>query len=512
MDYEKLTDSYTRGKHIIVFIMVIISLIGITLDTYTYYYSYPAAHLYLQYFCIAVCAISLALVIISIKKYYKIAYLSTVYSIILAILSTSLFYDYFVFDDRINQSFIGLRDAYFMIIFTAISGFIINNKHVVIQGVLLNALIFYYTFYIGDTFFLDNAFVNIITSVGFIMICFFLVRMVNRFTDGLNQSMIETQKRHKINQLRTTKLSAYQNALVKLTNADALHVQNLNNLYLNICKIASDCLGVNRVSIWLLEEKGSSLVRKTLYANKTKDDEVIVLNEIDYPTYFNFMRTQLFIKANNVYTHEATRGFTSIYLEPLNICSMLDCLFRLDGEPAGVICCESQGEFVSWTTEDVLFIQSLADYVAIAHKNQQIQQLLEEIRTKNINLEAQVNENQIMNEELNSLNDELMTVNESLEKAVHERTSTLQLQNEQLTEYAFINSHLLRAPIARILGLANIITNEVELQKDKQMLEALSLATEELDDIVRRISDVLYDSNNVSRSDIKKMINKNMEN
>lgn len=512
MDYEKLTKNYTKGKQSIVFIIVIISFVGIILDTYTYYNSYPIAHIYLQYFCILVCAISLVLVIKNVKRFYKIAYLATVYSVILTILSTSLFYDYFVFDGRINQSFIGLRDSYFMIIFTAISGFIISNKQVVIQGVLLNALIFYYTFYIKDPFFQDNAFVNIITSVGFIMICFFLVRMINRFTDGLNQAVIEAQERHEINLLRTTKLSTYQNALVQLTNADALHAQNLTDLYINICRIASDCLGINRVSIWLLEENGSSLTRKTLYANHSKDDEEVVLNEVDYPIYFHSMRNKLFIKANNVYNHEATKEFTATYLEPLNICSMLDCLFRLDGEPAGIICCESQGEFVQWTTEDVLFVQSLADYVAIAHKNQQIRQLLDNIRIKNIDLHAQIKENSAMNEELNSLNEELMTVNESLEQAVQDRTSTLQLQNEQLTEYAFINSHLLRAPIARILGLANIITNEVELQKDKQMLQALSATTEELDNIVKRISDVLYDSNNVSRADIQKMINRNMDN
>lgn len=154
MDYEKLTNSYTRGKQLIVFILVIISFVGIILDTYTYYNSYPLAHIYLQYSCIAVSAISLIFVIIDIKRFYKAAYLATVYAVIVTLFSTSLFYNYFAFDERINQSFIGLRDSYFMIIFTAISGFIINKKHIVIQGLLLNALIFYYTFYIKDPFFL----------------------------------------------------------------------------------------------------------------------------------------------------------------------------------------------------------------------------------------------------------------------------------------------------------------------------------------------------------------------
>ena len=166
---------------------------------------------------------------------------------------------------------------------------------------------------------------------------------------------------------------------------------------------------------------------------------------------------------------------------------------------------------MNWTMEDVLFVQSLADYAAIAHKNQQIKQLLEEIRSKNISLESQIGENRLMNDELNALNEELMSVNEGLEKTVMERTSILQDQNEQLAEYAFINSHLLRAPIARILGLSNIITKEVKLDKDKHMLEALHITTQELDEIVRKIGDILYEERPMSRADVKEMISRNMK-
>ncbi|GAA5021242.1 hypothetical protein GCM10011506_03140 [Marivirga lumbricoides] len=492
--------------------MVSLSMIGISLDTYTYYDNYIVEHIYLQYFCIAVSFASLILVIINIERFYKIAYLLTVYSVILTLLSTSFFYNYFNFDEPVNQSFIGLRDTYYMIIFTAISGFIIDKRHIIIQGILLNILILYYTFYLKDSFFLENIFVNIFTSIGFIIMCYFLVRTITRLNEGLNQTIIETQKRHELSQLRTTKLSIYQGAMVKLIKANTLHIYDLESLYYNICKIAAECMGVNRVSIWAFESDNTVLVRKTLYANSELNEEVMVIREADNPLYFHSLQNKFFIKADNVYTNQDTKAFTSTYLEPLNICSMLDCLFRLDGEPAGVICCETQEKFMNWTMEDVLFVQSLADYAAIAHKNQQIKQLLEEIRSKNISLESQIGENRLMNDELNALNEELMSVNEGLEKTVMERTSILQDQNEQLAEYAFINSHLLRAPIARILGLANIITKEVKLDKDKHMLEALHITTQELDEIVRKIGDILYEERPMSRADVKEMISRNMSN
>ncbi|MBK6265335.1 GAF domain-containing protein [Marivirga sp. S37H4] len=510
MDYEKLTGSYIRGKQITVLIVILVSLVGMTIDTVVYFNIYPLGQQIVQFLSIGASFLALVLIMANRKRFYHTAYLICVYGMLLAILSTSYFYEYFKLSHQIDHTNIGLRDAYFVIIYMTISGFVISKKHIVIQGILLNLMILYYTFYLKNPFFVDNLFVNLLASVGFIIVCFFLVKTIQQFTDGLNQAVIESEKRRKLNIIKTRKLENYQNALINLTKADKLYNQELEEVYVNICQIAGKCLGIERVSIWLLRENSTVLVRKTLYTHEHDENEMLLVESKDYPNYFRAMKDKLFIKANNVYTNADTKEFTDSYLEPLNICSMLDCLFRLDGEPAGIICCESQGKFINWTTEDVLFVQSLADYIAIANKNQQIKFLLEEIKQNNSNLEAQVKENITMNEELNSLNEELMSVNESLEKVVQDRTSTLQTQNEQLIEYAFINSHLLRAPIARILGLATIITSQVELDNDRQLLEALSLATQELDEIVKKISDVLYDSNYVSRADIKGMITKNM--
>ena len=105
-----------------------------------------------------------------------------------------------------------------------------------------------------------------------------------------------------------------------------------------------------------------------------------------------------------------------------------------------------------------LFIQSLAVHISICYKNLIIQDLLSQVRHQNNVLLEKGNEIGAMNEELSSLNEKLVTLNESLEITVKRRTSELETQNKQLTEYAFINSHILRAPLARVLGLANLIS------------------------------------------------------
>jgi light-regulated signal transduction histidine kinase (bacteriophytochrome) len=103
----------------------------------------------------------------------------------------------------------------------------------------------------------------------------------------------------------------------------------------------------------------------------------------------------------------------------------------------------------------------------------------------------------------------LLAVNETLEETVKKRTSELETQNRQLTEYAFINSHVLRAPLARILGLSYLITTEASI-KDRQLLEALIASSKELDLIILKISDLLYDGNNLSRQDIQVIIDRNI--
>jgi light-regulated signal transduction histidine kinase (bacteriophytochrome) len=57
---------------------------------------------------------------------------------------------------------------------------------------------------------------------------------------------------------------------------------------------------------------------------------------------------------------------------------------------------------------------------------------------------------------------------------VRERTHELEVQNEKLTEYDFINSHLLRAPLARILGLADLLCLENTSVSDRELIESLN--------------------------------------
>lgn len=94
--------------------------------------------------------------------------------------------------------------------------------------------------------------------------------------------------------------------------------------------------------------------------------------------------------------------------------------------------------------------------------------------------------------ELQKSNIEIKQMNESLENKVKDRTVKIMAQNEKLREYAFSNAHLVRAPLARIMGLVDLLidpaTSEEQRTEFRKNLRSSAL---ELDQIIRKVSDVL---------------------
>lgn len=92
------------------------------------------------------------------------------------------------------------------------------------------------------------------------------------------------------------------------------------------------------------------------------------------------------------------------------------------------------------------------------------------------------------NKEIKEQAAEIKRINENLEQLVHERTQALERKNAALEEYAFINAHKLRSPLASILGLTNLLTS-MELGKEAAAInEHLKLSANKLDDIIGDIT------------------------
>lgn len=94
--------------------------------------------------------------------------------------------------------------------------------------------------------------------------------------------------------------------------------------------------------------------------------------------------------------------------------------------------------------------------------------------------------------DLKSANSEISRINENLESLVTERAKVITAQNNKILEYVFYNSHQVRGPLSRILGLTALFKdNIVNGEETEGILEDIDNAATELDDMVISMSQTL---------------------
>lgn len=116
----------------------------------------------------------------------------------------------------------------------------------------------------------------------------------------------------------------------------------------------------------------------------------------------------------------------------------------------------------------------------ILKANQDLKGKNEEINVQKTAIEGQA-------AALLKLNEALQDLNRSLEGRIDERSRQLIMQNQKLAEYTFINAHKLRAPVASVLGLIQLIEHAESHERDT-IVAHLKTCANQLDQIIREIS------------------------
>jgi len=108
-------------------------------------------------------------------------------------------------------------------------------------------------------------------------------------------------------------------------------------------------------------------------------------------------------------------------------------------------------------------------------------------------LEMEQKHNQLLHvhDKLKEQNNEIEQLNNKLEVKVQERTERLSQRNELLEQYASYNSHVLRAPIARLMGLIMLLEHEKEPTERIRIEQSIYASSQELDAITKEMQEVL---------------------
>jgi signal transduction histidine kinase len=97
----------------------------------------------------------------------------------------------------------------------------------------------------------------------------------------------------------------------------------------------------------------------------------------------------------------------------------------------------------------------------------------------------------VKNREVVELIFQLKKMNGSLEKMVEERTKDIEERNKKLEKYAFMNAHLVRAPLANILGAIHHLNETKDEATRKELLDIIKVSATSLDNVIKEVGKTL---------------------
>ena len=127
----------------------------------------------------------------------------------------------------------------------------------------------------------------------------------------------------------------------------------------------------------------------------------------------------------------------------------------------------------------------------VSERTKELTELTEEMKVANKELLKKNEQISNQSEKLNAANEALNTVNANLEKMVKERTKELTVKNKTLSDYAFMNAHNLRVPVANIKGIIQLFDFKLTMRDKEELIEKLKVQSDDLDEALINITNRL---------------------
>ena len=194
-------------------------------------------------------------------------------------------------------------------------------------------------------------------------------------------------------QKRSLKLRELNRIFLDLSKSSSIDSGDLKEALNEIVRAATQALDCERSSVWTYNPEKTAIVCNSLFIRaEDKFYDGFELKAADFPGYFRYLAEARSLAAHDAHTDPNTCEFSTVYLAPLGINSMLDAPVRIKGETAGVICSEHVGPARQWTEEEESLAGNLADLVSRAFATYEKRKAQEEVIRLNQNLERLVEE------------------------------------------------------------------------------------------------------------------------
>lgn len=207
------------------------------------------------------------------------------------------------------------------------------------------------------------------------------------------------------------KVRAYNETLKNITLKNRFKSDIFEETLANILKIIAEKVDVNRISYW--EYNPDYIECKNLYLqNKNKFESGLILLKKDFPNYFKAIKNETQIVASDVYNSPESFEFCENYFPEHEIKSLLDTPIYLNGILIGVLCVESTTKIKQWDNEDINFMRSISDYLAVAIETNQRLETEKKLAYKSELLTAitQITNKFLVTQKLDSIFDEILSI------------------------------------------------------------------------------------------------------
>jgi methyl-accepting chemotaxis protein PixJ len=191
---------------------------------------------------------------------------------------------------------------------------------------------------------------------------------------NVNRMAADLQKLLQQQQVYSDRLFSQNDVLKSLARNDSLLAGDVVGAARAFTEAIAQSIRSSRVSIWLFSPRRDAIECIDLYEpEEEKHKNTRSLKFEEYYEYFQELLQDRPLVAEDVLTNPATQKLYREYLAPANIVSKLDVPVQSGGMVAGVICCEQVGEKRQWQAEEVLFVGSVANLIALAIESEQLQ-------------------------------------------------------------------------------------------------------------------------------------------
>ncbi len=192
------------------------------------------------------------------------------------------------------------------------------------------------------------------------------------------------------NRIRAERLNHHNIAIQELSRSQFSELETTLN---TITKKSAIVLNVARFSVWLFNDDHSELICNDLYVlSKNLHEKGARLKRADFLNYFQTIRDNVTVAADDAQNSSATGDFSEIYLKPLGITSMLDVGIFSQSKLIGCVCAEHVGSQREWSDEEIAFLIAMANLVTLAIETSARRKNDEELEEHKKQLEKLVDE------------------------------------------------------------------------------------------------------------------------